>query len=289
LNIGIMGFGVVGRALYNYYCTSHTVWTYDIKDDSEADLLALNRNADVVFICVSTPYSGDGKGLDCSQVYKAVDALTGSKKVIIKSTVMPGTTDAIAVLHPEHELYFIPEFLCEDCASEDYANPRRTHVVGSVKELGVFKKLTICELLSPSSFMFEDGISDIELHKRIFDTCNFLPAKQAELLKLATNTFYALKVTYANLLYDAGMSQEAITALGNDPWIGNSHFNVNHKGYRGFGGKCLVKDSLALESYINLKPLIPNIVNEMNNANYMLLKSQGIDPQEFFNMQKTEV
>jgi UDPglucose 6-dehydrogenase len=268
-----MGFGVVGRALYNYYCTSHTVWTYDIKDDSEADLLALNRNADVVFICVSTPYSGDGKGLDCSQVYKAVDALTGSKKVIIKSTVMPGTTDAIAVLHPEHELYFIPEFLNEDSASADYRKPRRSHVIGCVSG-DANDAISI-------ALKFLPNYPDTRVH--------YLPAKQAELLKLATNTFYALKVTYANLLYDAGMSQEAIATMGNDPWIGNSHFNVNHKGYRGFGGKCLVKDSLALESYINLKPLIPNIVNEMNNANYMLLKSQGVDPQEFFNMQNTEV
>jgi len=73
-----------------------------------------------------------------------------------------------------------------------------------------------------------------------------MSARQAELLQLATNSFYALKVAFFNQLYDIGLTQETLTALADDPRIGKSHYEIVHKGYRGFGGACLVKDSRAM-------------------------------------------
>ena len=280
--IGIIGMGVVGKALYAYYRQDHDVYTYDKATDDEAVLSALNKCAHVVFICVGTPYAGDGKGLDCSQVHAAVDVLSPStakwentcgvclkqdrkqekdkprwacpaediarsqcdkiqsikkgsgKTIIIKSTVMPGTTDAIATKHPEHHVFYIPEFLSEKTAEEDYANPRRGYIIGTTLPHDSYDKGFPIELLP--------DFEKVSVQR--------LPAYQAELLKLATNAFYALKVTFANQLFDAGVKQATLYALGDDPWIGNDHMGIWHKNYRGYNGACLPKDSEALVDFI---------------------------------------
>lgn len=230
MKLGIMGRGVVGSALLEYYngC-GHQVWSYDKAHDTPESLQELNRNAEVVFICVGTPYDEQNGGLDCSAVYEAVDALEGEKTVIIKSTVMPGTTDAVQEKHPEHDVYFVPEFLSENTAAFDYAHPNRRTVIGYSEKVWPFG-------------------SGIALLVSGDDVCrSHIIARDAELLKLARNSFLANKVCFANLLYDAGMSQNALDALcKDDPWIGEGHFTVEHKGYRGFGGACLPKDTRAL-------------------------------------------
>ncbi len=239
MKIGIIGLSVVGNAMYVYYEREHEVYAYDVLPErSRCSLDELNSNAEVVFIAVPTPYSGDG--LDCSAVYDAVSRLTGKKTIIIKSTVMPGTTDDLQEKYPQHRFFFVPEFLSEATAVTDYANPRREHVVGVVhKDWWEAERCgarygwnDLIDLLMPG-----------KLRSR------YMPAKQAELLKLATNAFYALKVIFANMLYDIGMTQETLDALAADPWIAPSHFQVMHKGYRGFGGAGLVKDTYALCDY----------------------------------------
>ena len=282
MKLGVLGMGVVGNALYDYYRNSHEVWTYDKARDTESDLLALNRNAEVVFVCVSTPYAGGGRGLDCSEVFNAVGFLCGSKTVIIKSTVNPGVTDAVQEQFPQHNVFFVPEFLSENTAAEDYAKPRRSHVVGVTRDNTViysplFHLLPRCgcssECIDTGRVIYTDNVE-----------CWELRAKQAELLKLATNTYYALKVTFANQLYDCGATQDMLDALANDPWIQPSHFNVEHKGYRGFGGMCLVKDTLALADYMRVSQIVPScyplpaIATIYNEA---LLDEQNVDIDKF--------
>lgn len=258
MNIGIVGLGIVGSALRRYYHEQgHAVYGYDIKDETAAGLGILNAECSVVFVCVGTRLDRETGLLDCSQVDTAIGELTGEKTVIIKSTVMPGTTDAMQAKYPQHRIFFVPEFLSEATAYEDYANPRRPHVVGYTEQShsacdAMFDLLPICKF---------------GLH------C--LRARQAELLKLATNAFYALKVTFAQQLHDIGMTQEAIDALAADPWIVASHFDLDHKNYRGFGGPCLVKDSTALASYGNDQGVFGSLVATANQYNRKLLAQQG--------------
>ena len=82
---------------------------------------------------------------------------------------------------------------------------------------------------------------------------NFLTPTQAELIKYSKNTFYAMKVIFANQMYDIcekleedwGAIKEIITAP-QDQQIGDSHLDPIFGLRRGFGGKCLPKDSQAL-------------------------------------------
>ena len=76
---------------------------------------------------------------------------------------------------------------------------------------------------------------------------------ESELVKFAKNTFYAFKVVFANQMYDICEAmgedwnniREIITAEQAQP-IGPSHLDPIFGLYRGFGGKCLPKDTLAL-------------------------------------------
>jgi UDP-glucose 6-dehydrogenase len=71
------------------------------------------------------------------------------------------------------------------------------------------------------------------------------------MIKYACNAFLALKVTFANEMYDLaraiGVDYEDVRAgMAGDPRIGGSHLDVNDRGYRGYGGKCLPKDTMTL-------------------------------------------
>jgi hypothetical protein len=72
-------------------------------------------------------------------------------------------------------------------------------------------------------------------------------ARAAEIVKYAVNSYYAFKVIYANTLYDLcrqiGANYDVVRAgLTHDSRIIDSHFDVMHGGFRGYGGKCLPKD-----------------------------------------------
>ena len=78
-----------------------------------------------------------------------------------------------------------------------------------------------------------------------------LPAANAEMIKVATNSFLALKVVFANEIFDLcnalNIDYERVKkGLYADVRVGASHFDVHDGGYRGFGGKCLPKDSSGL-------------------------------------------
>jgi UDPglucose 6-dehydrogenase len=235
MDIGIVGLGVVGKAVKAYHDSrGDEVWTYDIATDGAEALEALDNNADVVFICVGTPLGDDGK-LDCSAVYDAVGNLTQKHTIIIKSTVMPGTTDAIQTKYPRHRVFFVPEFLDADTAVEDYATPKRSFVVGTPAS-----KTRTAELLDAPI-----KASPVRLPMYCLD------AREAELLKLATNTFYAFRVVFANMLFDLGMSQNGINAVFANPRIGDWGCDVHHRGYRGAAGACLSKDPIAFATLLN--------------------------------------
>jgi len=97
---------------------------------------------------------------------------------------------------------------------------------------------------------------------------------QAELVKYTKNTFYALKVTFANQLYDIceGLGEDwytirdIITAEQAQP-IGPSHLDPIFGLKRGFGGKCLPKDSIALGVLADDLGVKYNIMDAMQQDN----------------------
>jgi UDPglucose 6-dehydrogenase len=229
VRIGIIGDGVVGGALRAWFESRHTpVHSYDppkgLRDRDGIDA------ADIVFVCVPTPYEA-GRGFDHSYLLDAMASIAGERLVVIKSTVLPGTTDQLQRRFPQHRLMFNPEFLREASAVDDMARPDR-QIVGVTLQSEAGAE-AVLNLLPPAPFM------------------RVCAAREAEMAKYIANSFLAIKVSFANEAFDLcerlgidyAVTRDIVAA---DPRIGASHFDVLADGYRGYGGKCLPKDSKAL-------------------------------------------
>ncbi len=260
--VGIMGLGMVGGAMFRYFeklrglVPGETLIGYDPAKEGFGDLPALQR-AEAVFVAVPTPYltGEDGKtGFDLSFVRSAIAALEGSKVVVIKSTVLPGATDRLQAEFPAHKILFNPEFLTEVTADQDMNYPDR-QLIGYTKA-SYNVAADVMHLLPMAPFE------------------RMMPAKEAEMVKYFGNTWFAAKVVFANQIYDlcqaVGVDYDVVKeAAAADKRIGRSHLEVFHKGYRGYGGKCLPKDTRALIELgdrLGVEMALLKRVEELNNA-----------------------
>jgi UDPglucose 6-dehydrogenase len=229
VKIAIIGHGTVGGALSAWLTSRQAdVTSYD-PPKGLGSRAALDA-ADVVLVCVPTPYA-PGTGFDRLLLDDAIAAIIGAKLVVIKSTVTPGTTDALQAAHPQHRFVFNPEFLREAHAVADMAQPDR-QVLGVTAESAGEADMLL-SLLPPAPFV------------------RVCTAREAEMAKYAANSFLAVKVSFANEIADlcerTGIGFDAVRDIvGADARIGASHLDVLADGYRGYGGKCLPKDSKAL-------------------------------------------
>ncbi|NJE46082.1 UDP-glucose/GDP-mannose dehydrogenase family protein [Thermococcus sp. GR7] len=231
---------------------------YATKDYREAIL-----NSDVTFICVGTPSRKDGS-IDLTYIKKASEEIGRALKekegyhvVVIKSTVLPGTTEEI--VKPILESYsgkkafedfglaMNPEFLREGVALRDFLNPDRIIIgVQDDKTKDVLEKLYV----------------SIDAPKLI------VGIKTAEMIKYASNAFLATKISFANEIGNI------CKKLGIDSWkvfegVGLDH-RISPHFFRtgiGWGGSCFPKDVRALISKakeIGEEPLILEAVVEVN-------------------------
>lgn len=208
------------------------------------DLVTAVAAADVVFIAVGTPSRrGDGHA-DLSYVYAASSeiavALTGFTVVATKSTVPVGTGDEIERIIKERnpKAGFVvasnPEFLREGAAIEDFKHPDRI-VVGIEDERA---RGPMTELYRP-----------IYLNQ---GPLVFTSRRSAELIKYASNSFLAMKITFINEMADLSEAiganvQDVARVIGLDKRIGSKFLNSGP----GFGGSCFPKDAVALVKTAN--------------------------------------
>lgn len=189
------------------------------------------NEAEIVFICVPTPFNPEKNNFDTVYLDEALAVLGGSKIIVFKSTVLPGTTDIYQQKFPQHKFLFSPEFLTEATADKDVCEPNRQIVGYTGASRDVAEEVMAILPRAP----FEKIIA----------------AKEAEMVKYYNNCFYALKVVYVNQIYDLcqklGIDYNIVKDCAKaEPMMGTNHFEIFHKGYRGYGGKCLPKDVRAL-------------------------------------------
>lgn len=262
--IAIMGTGMVGGALDRFFKAQNIdAGLYDPpKGLVDVSVLA---DADVIFVAVPTPYYLDGSGFDDSFLRTALDAIpVPGKTVVLKSTILPGTTERFQRMYPQHRMLFNPEFLTETRADLDMQHPNR-QLVGFTSQSRCDAEMVL-DLLPRATFE------------------KILPATEAELVKYFGNAFYALKVAYANQMYDVceklGVDYETVKDCAKaEPMVGASHLEIFHKGYRGYGGKCLPKDArsiLQLAKSLGVNLTLLSAAEEYNND---LGRRQGLDIQ----------
>lgn len=240
-NIGIIGGGVVGGAVKNFFRDAKVYDKYKNLDPIEE--VAARR---FIFICVPTPYEN---GLDLSMtddaVANAVRHLTDppNQLIVVKSTVIPGTTQKYQEQYPQANFAFNPEFLRDKTAKEDFVNNDR-QIVGHTTK-------------TKDSKLVQDLLAI--LPRAPYE--KIVRSQEAEMIKYAGNTFLALQVIFANQIFDlcqaAEISYESVKeAIKADKRIGKSHWEIFHTesslatnlsdAYRGYGGKCFPKDINAL-------------------------------------------
>ena len=283
-NIGVMGTGYVG--LTTAVCFSdlgHKVVGFDIDtkkvktlksgistihEEGMSELIVKNLNnknleftdsitdlsgCDFVFLCVPTPQDSDGSA-DLSYVIKAAHDLNGVLKkntiLVTKSTVPVNAWKDIAKALNREDVTIVsnPEFLREGTAIKDFFNPDRI-VVGS-NNLG--KAQEVANLYNQK-----------EVATIVTDNSS------AELIKYASNSFLAIKLTFVNeiaaLCESVGANaDDVLLGMGKDSRIGSKYLQPGP----GWGGSCFPKDVRALR------------VTAENNSINMSLLSAALDSNE---------
>ena len=233
--IGIVGYGMVGKAVeYGFKeCVSVIAdpqcdWGTSLADVCFAD-------PKFIFVCVPTPTDGTNYSI-LRSVLDEIKQLDYSGITVVKSTVLPHVLD-------DYDVVYNPEFLSRNTSFQDFVDPPFILIGGESS-----KSKQLAEFYKSNS---------------IVDTSNiyFTDVKTAALAKYTMNSFYALKVTYMNAVYDIAQElginyNDIVDILKMQPWMGTHHFQVpGPDGERGFGGPCLPKDSQAFSEMYNIQLL----------------------------------
>ena len=244
MRIGIIGKGFVGSAVeYGFTCEKNLnaeIKVFDINPKLKTHSLEDTINkSDYIFLSLPTPANPDGTiHLDIvDNALAEIDkSLNNDCIILLRSTVVPGTSQLFAKKYPKLQLVFNPEFLTEKNANYDFINQSRI-ILGGNKHL-TEKVATLY------NWRFDNSIPIIQTN---YET--------AEFIKYVNNCFLATKVSFMNEMklianqidIDWDKTIEGFTL---DPRVGNSHVSVpGHDGKYGFGGSCLPKDMQALINF----------------------------------------
>ena len=246
-DIGVIGWGYVGSATGKGFSKNkkNKIFWYDKFKKSPNTLDKVVENSEFIFICLPTPMYRDYSGMDMSIVESVVEEIAPkvkntNKVLIIKSTVLPGTTAALAKKFKGINFAMNPEFLTQDNAEKDFMNPSRT-VIGAMgkKVAQRIKKLYQTILPKDQKYFLTNTTS-------------------AELAKYMSNLMLASKVLLANEYYalskKLGVNYDEIRKIVEaDPRMGG-HLKVpGPDGDLGFGGACFPKDMLGLITFAKRK------------------------------------
>ena len=253
--VGIIGVGIVGSACkFGFEKLGHKVLVHDTKLNT---LISDVLPASVIFLCVPSPSSESG---ECNtkileNVVKNLAELSYTGVVAIKTTVPPGTTKMLQKRHPNLTLAFVPEFLRERCAISDFVE---NHILLAVGTTGRTNDKEVCELL----FRIHGSYPKKKTH---------LESGEAEMLKYYSNIFNALRVTFANEVYELCENLDinytnVKNAYIETGMVPDQYLDVNEN-FRAFAGGCLVKDTKALAYLIRKRNLPCRLIETIDIEN----------------------
>ena len=242
--VGFIGTGWVGSTYKkNFESRGYETLAYSLEPEYVGNKDKI-KECDIVIIAVPTPTVD---GIADYSILKSVVPLVGDAKIaVIKSTVLPGTTDEIQKENPNIVVIHMPEFLSERSAEYDAMNPSR-NIIGFTH---LFPNMTgwLSEEFTAQKV---NEVLDVFPDAPYTSICT---ASEAELIKYAHNCFGVVTILWHNLLYNIcekqGQDWNIIKdAIKNDKDNVVSYLNPVNKGGRGAGGNCFIKDFSAFSEY----------------------------------------
>jgi UDPglucose 6-dehydrogenase len=245
MKIGFIGQGWIGKNLADHFEERGFETVRFAKEEPYTKNEEAVKDCDIVFVAVPTPTTPSG--FDDRILRTALTHARAGQSVVIKSTILPGTTDLLAKEFPDLYIFHAPEFLREASVRKDIDQPDRSI-------LGI-----------PSKYF-----NDEDWRLRADKIMSVLPktpyssickAAEAELTKYGGNNFLYMKVIFMNLLHDLaekhGVKWDVIAEnMTADPRIGASHMlpvhqyaHMDDRPGRGAGGHCFIKDFAALRHH----------------------------------------
>jgi nucleotide sugar dehydrogenase len=257
MEIGIVGLGYVGSALYSKFSEKNQIHTYDISKVSNCkSLTEIVNKSEIIFICLPTPMKLNGE-CDTSLIYSTLKSINdlskNSKFVIIKSTVTVGFTMKIQNECDKLSITFNPEFLRERSYEKDFKQQKYIILGGK----------------------HEDCLKVKEIYCNFFPNVDYIitDSNTAEMVKYTINNFLAMKVSFANEVFrfceklDINY-HEMIKIAKNDIRLGTSHLDVpGPDGNFGFGGSCFPKDTSAFLFEMEKNDVISYVIKAIVERN----------------------
>jgi UDPglucose 6-dehydrogenase len=289
-NIGIIGAGVVGGATgkglqkLGYDVTFYDIdksKTFSLRQEGyqvASSISVLMSNSNITFVCVNTPTISSRSSLyndkriengsyqDLSQILSVLPEISSSlstnsrrhQLLVFRSTLLPGTMRNIVVDYLERncsksigkdfDVCYNPEFLRQKSALEDFFEPGRVVIGEGTKG---------------------SSVPLVEIFRALTRNIIITGYEEAEMIKLASNGFLALKISYFNEIAMVckmlGIDDKTVSrGVALDSRIGT--YGVI--GGMPFGGACLPKDTAALTSFLRKLGIRPDLIEtavQINN------------------------